>query len=236
MSIVSVDSTHYSNKIRLHACNVHFVYPPCRLKILSSKLQTVFLVLSIQNQTYTYCFISPIKFDCEHSQLPHLSRTICKVSKLGNYLVGLIVVTILFPTSLYFSLLPKMYQVKDKTLCLINYADALFIVSNAVLASIIFFKLELQEQKLKTWIEIYTKRKFYGLGDILRNKKSKQITLRKRCESAIVIFLLVAMVIPHFAFSYDNLEWSFTRKCGIILCFGMHCYGVLDATAKIYYQ
>jgi hypothetical protein len=52
MSIVSVESNHYSNKIRLYACNVHFVYPPCRLKILSSKRQTVFLVLSIQNQTY----------------------------------------------------------------------------------------------------------------------------------------------------------------------------------------
>lgn len=130
-------------------------------------------------------------------------------------------VTILFPTSLYFSLLPKICQVKDKTLCLINYADALFIVSTAVLASIIFFKQELQEQELKTWIEIYTKRKFYGLVDILRYKESKQITLRKRCESATVIFLLVAMVILHFAFSYDNLEWSFTRKCGIILCFGM---------------
>jgi hypothetical protein len=137
----------------------------------------------------------------------HLSNLIMSAPSLCIYLEQFAKFLNWENFSMDFSSLPKICHVN--TLSLINYTDALFIVSTVVLVSN-FCKLELQEHELKTWHN-YTKRNFTFLETFSEINSLKKLLCEKHMAT-ILIFLLVTMVILHFGFSYDNLERSFTIK------------------------
>jgi hypothetical protein len=104
----------------------------------------------------------------------HLSNLIMSAPSLCIYLEQFAKFLNWENFSMDFSSLPKICHVN--TLSLINYTDALFIVSTVVLVNI-FYKLELQEHELKTWCN-YTKRNFTFL-ETFSEINSKKITVRK---------------------------------------------------------
>jgi hypothetical protein len=171
---------------------------------------------------------------CQHSQSNFSSSPTFRVSKIAVILNLLVTLSMVFPATSYLLSL-KMVCTANRSLCLILIADQIYIFSSIFLEAVIAVKIETIHQDTLSWLNIFENREFYGLGDIVDEKKLRKFVIAR---SGGVLMIFCGMISGGmYLFSnhaYDNLMWSYARKVSLIVASTLQAFILVEAFHRIF--
>jgi hypothetical protein len=181
-----------------------------------------------------FLLIHQIKGFCQHSQSSFSSNPTFRVSKIAVIFNLLVVLSMVFPAVSYFQSL-KMVCASNRSLCLILMGDQIYVISSIFLETVIAVKIETIRQEMLSWLHIFENRKFYGLGDIVDEKKLRKFVMARSVAMLMSLFRII--IIEAYVFSshaYDNLSWSHARHISTTIASIIESFIFVEALHKIF--
>jgi hypothetical protein len=95
-------------------------------------------------------------------------------------------------------------------------------------------KIETIRQEMVSWLNIFENREFYGLGDIVDEKKLRKFVMARSVSMLMSLFGIIIMEPYLFSsHAYDNLSWSHARHISTTIASIIETFIFVEALHKI---
>jgi hypothetical protein len=122
-----------------------------------------------------------------------------------------------------------------RLLCLILMGDQIYVISSIFLETVIAIKIETIRQEMVSWLNIFENREFYGLGDIVDEKKLRKFVMARSVSMLMSLFGIIIMEAYLLSrHAYDNLSWSHSRHISTTIASIIETFIFVEALHKIF--
>ena len=95
------------------------------------------------------------------------------------------------------------------------------------------FNINIQEMEFNAWIQLFEKRRFFGIQNIATVETAKKLIVRRDCYMVATFLALILELTLTYLLQSHNLPWNVPTTFMRVLCYSIQAYVTIDLNQKI---